>query len=141
MSGALGAIDVALWDIAGKHFETPVYQLLGGKVRDKVRVQTQVRGPSIDEQSGAYLASAALTAVAALLLLGVFLYLFRAVQARGGGVPNWFVYLVFAAPVRYQRRSSYITGQTVDLGQVAVVDCGGVHVMPSTLVDTNAVRS
>lgn len=49
VSGALGAIDVALWDITGKQFETPVYQLLGGKVRDKVRVQTQVRGPSIDE--------------------------------------------------------------------------------------------
>ena len=29
ISGALGAIDVALWDIAGKHFEVPVYQLLG----------------------------------------------------------------------------------------------------------------
>jgi len=49
VSGALGAIDVALWDIAGKHCEVPTYQLLGGKVRDKVRVQTQVRGPSIAE--------------------------------------------------------------------------------------------
>lgn len=49
VSGALGAIDVALWDIAGKHYEAPVYQLLGGKVRDKVRVQTQVHGPSIDD--------------------------------------------------------------------------------------------
>ena len=27
--GALSAIDIALWDIAGKHFEVPVYQLLG----------------------------------------------------------------------------------------------------------------
>ena len=48
ITGALGAIDAALWDIAGQHFETPVYQLLGGKVRDKVRVQTGIHASSID---------------------------------------------------------------------------------------------
>ncbi|MDP3061673.1 MAG: galactokinase, partial [Chloroflexota bacterium] len=31
--GALSAIDIALWDIAGKHFGVPVHQLLGGKTR------------------------------------------------------------------------------------------------------------
>jgi len=56
---------------------------------------------SIDEQSGAYLASAVLGALAGLLLVGVFLYLFRATLARGGGVPPWFQYLVIAAPVLY----------------------------------------
>jgi galactonate dehydratase len=35
---ALSGIDQALWDIAGKHFGVPVYQLLGGAVRDRVRV-------------------------------------------------------------------------------------------------------
>ena len=35
--GALSAIDIALWDIAGKYFHVPVYKLLGGKCRDKVR--------------------------------------------------------------------------------------------------------
>ncbi len=35
---ALSAIDTALWDVAGKALGLPVYQLLGGKFRDKIRV-------------------------------------------------------------------------------------------------------
>ncbi len=35
---AISAIEVALWDIAGKAAGVPVYKLLGGKVRDKVRI-------------------------------------------------------------------------------------------------------
>ena len=35
---AVSAIEVALWDIAGKAAGLPIYKLLGGKVRDKVRV-------------------------------------------------------------------------------------------------------
>ncbi|MBM3213561.1 galactonate dehydratase [Candidatus Poribacteria bacterium] len=42
--GALSAIDIALWDIAGKHFGVPCYQLLGGKTRDKARVYYHVFG-------------------------------------------------------------------------------------------------
>jgi len=42
--GAISAIDIALWDIAGQHFDTPVYQLLGGKVRDKARAYCHVFG-------------------------------------------------------------------------------------------------
>lgn len=34
---AVSAIEMALWDIAGKAAGVPVYKLLGGKVRDKVR--------------------------------------------------------------------------------------------------------
>jgi len=41
---AISAIDIALWDIAGKYFDVPVYQLLGGKVRDKARVYYHVNG-------------------------------------------------------------------------------------------------
>ena len=42
--GALSALDIALWDIAGKHFGVPAYQLLGGKTRNKARVYYQVYG-------------------------------------------------------------------------------------------------
>lgn len=33
---ALGALDLALWDLKGKHYGTPVYELLGGLTRDYV---------------------------------------------------------------------------------------------------------
>jgi galactonate dehydratase len=47
--GALSAIDIALWDIAGKHFGVPCYQLLGGKCRDKARVYYHVFGQTREE--------------------------------------------------------------------------------------------
>ena len=40
---AVSAIEMALWDIAGKAAGLPVYKLLGGKVRDKVRVYNGAR--------------------------------------------------------------------------------------------------
>ncbi len=72
---------------------------------------------SIDEQSGGYLASAVLSAVAGLLLIGVFLYLFRATIARGGGVPPWFVYLVVGAPLLYAASTVAGAFEAVDLGE------------------------
>jgi D-galactarolactone cycloisomerase len=33
----ISAIDIALWDIAGKHYEVPIHRLLGGAFRTKVR--------------------------------------------------------------------------------------------------------
>ena len=44
LSGALSAVDIALWDIKGKAFEAPVWQLLGGKVRDKIRLHLLMGG-------------------------------------------------------------------------------------------------
>ena len=38
MDSALAGIDQALWDIKGKALGVPVYQLLGGQVRDRVRI-------------------------------------------------------------------------------------------------------
>lgn len=42
--GALSAIDIALWDIAGKYHGVPCCQLMGGKTRDKARVYYHVFG-------------------------------------------------------------------------------------------------
>lgn len=46
---AIGAIDMALWDIKGKKANMPVYQLLGGKSRKGVTVYGHANGETIDE--------------------------------------------------------------------------------------------
>ena len=38
LMSALSAVEMALWDILGKSLNVPVYQLMGGKVNDKVRI-------------------------------------------------------------------------------------------------------
>jgi L-alanine-DL-glutamate epimerase-like enolase superfamily enzyme len=37
-AGGVAAVEMALWDIAGKVYNVPIYQMLGGKWRDKVRI-------------------------------------------------------------------------------------------------------
>ena len=46
--GGVSAIEVALWDLAGKAYGVPIYQMLGGKFRDKVRMycDTDAQKPS-----------------------------------------------------------------------------------------------
>ena len=46
---AIGAVDIALWDIKGKALNTPVYNLLGGRSRDGVMVYTHAHGADIEE--------------------------------------------------------------------------------------------
>jgi len=41
LTSALSAVDIAMWDIKGKALGTPVYDLLGGPTRDRIRVYGQ----------------------------------------------------------------------------------------------------
>ncbi|MFG1888751.1 galactonate dehydratase [Micromonospora sp. NPDC049051] len=49
LASAVAGLDQALWDITGKHFGAPVHQLLGGPVRDRIRVYGWVGGDEPNE--------------------------------------------------------------------------------------------
>jgi galactonate dehydratase len=48
LSSAVAGIDQALWDLKGKSLGVPVHELLGGAVRDKVRVYTWIGGDTVE---------------------------------------------------------------------------------------------
>lgn len=67
---AIGAIDVALWDIKAKSLNVPLYQLLGGASRDSVLVYGHASGNDIEET---------VRAVAHYIQLG-----YKAIRAQSG---------------------------------------------------------
>jgi mannonate dehydratase len=46
---AIGAIDVALWDLKGKTLGTPVYNLLGGRTRHRLQTYAHAWGTDLDQ--------------------------------------------------------------------------------------------
>lgn len=48
LMSAIAGVDQALWDIKGKYHNAPVHQLLGGQVRDRIRVYAWVGGDRPD---------------------------------------------------------------------------------------------
>ena len=51
LMSALSGIDQALWDIAGKHYGVPVHALLGGNVRNRIRVYAHWGIHDLSEES------------------------------------------------------------------------------------------
>jgi len=49
--GGVSAIEIALWDIAGKAYGIPIYQMLGGKFRDKVRIYCDTDADITEDRS------------------------------------------------------------------------------------------
>ena len=49
VQGALSAIDIALWDIKGKRLGVPIYELMGGLTRHKVRCYMHVNGDTAED--------------------------------------------------------------------------------------------
>ncbi|MFW6049466.1 MAG: galactonate dehydratase, partial [Candidatus Bipolaricaulota bacterium] len=49
LMSALSGIDQALWDIKGKRYGVPVYNLLGGPVRDKIKIYSWIGGDTPDQ--------------------------------------------------------------------------------------------
>ena len=50
LMSAIAGIDQALWDLKGRDLGVPVYQLLGGKVRDKMRMYAWTGGDRPSEE-------------------------------------------------------------------------------------------
>jgi L-alanine-DL-glutamate epimerase-like enolase superfamily enzyme len=51
-AGGVCSVEMALWDLAGKAYNVPVYQMLGGKFRDKVRLYADTPQTSDPKEFG-----------------------------------------------------------------------------------------
>lgn len=49
LTAAIGGLEMALWDILGKSLGVPVYQLLGGAVRDRIKVYAHAHGSTTEQ--------------------------------------------------------------------------------------------
>ncbi|HET8632174.1 MAG TPA: mandelate racemase/muconate lactonizing enzyme family protein [Thermomicrobiales bacterium] len=116
---AVSAIEMALWDIAGKAAGLPVYKLLGGKVRDRVRVYNgAVRFPLAGHRPEDYAATMAQMKAAkegfTIIKQGIA---FHGPMARE--VPNFF----YGDPTPSGGHGHLERGPLTERGLKHVVDC------------------
>jgi len=55
LNASLSAVEIALWDIMGKLLDAPIYQLLGGACRDRVRTYCWIGGSTPEQRANALL--------------------------------------------------------------------------------------
>ena len=53
LMSALAGLDQALWDLKGRHYKMPAWEMLGGRVRDKVRAYAWIGGDRPDDVAAA----------------------------------------------------------------------------------------
>ena len=53
LMSAISGIDQALWDIKGKYYQAPVYDLMGGSCRDRMKVYSWIGGDRPDDVANA----------------------------------------------------------------------------------------
>ena len=82
---------------------------------------------SIDDDSSGYMTAAILAAVATLCLVATFYYLFRAIDARGGGIPRWFVYVIVVAPIAYAVSRVIYAIDAIDIADRFVSEAGAIR--------------
>ncbi|HLZ09825.1 MAG TPA: hypothetical protein VKT80_14640, partial [Chloroflexota bacterium] len=63
VSHLISAIDVALWDIKGKALGVPIYEILGGRLRDRVPLYTHIPDREDNQSTTVVTAAAAARAV------------------------------------------------------------------------------
>jgi hypothetical protein len=73
---------------------------------------------SIDQSPGSFYAATALQAAAALCMIGVFYYLFRATIHREPVIPRWFVYLIVLGPAMYAAAQLLSATTQIDVAEM-----------------------
>jgi galactonate dehydratase len=54
LNSAISAVEIALWDIAGKALGVPIYKLLGGAARQRIRMYKDVGGSTAEQLAAAF---------------------------------------------------------------------------------------
>ena len=90
LSGAVSAVDIALWDLKGQRYQAPIWDLLGGRCRERVRLHLLMGGRTPEEIDRNARAAAAegFTAIKFDPLPGGFQDLTLEGLVRGGGRPR-----------------------------------------------------
>lgn len=126
---ALSGIEQALWDIKGKDLGQPVYQLLGGRVRDRVRMYTHLGGGDMQ----------AVYETQHQLDVGILAERAREVVARGYGAVKILLtpYTESLNPVAdydFAVKALAAVREAVGYGVDIMIDCHGRH-FPANAVE------